>query len=142
MSRESKVPPARVSAEQLRYAQMLNAGMRAGLLILIAGFMVYVLQLIPAHIAFDRLPQLWTLSASDYLRETGAAEGWGWIMKLDHGETLSIAGIALLASISLVCFAGLVPLFASRRDWPYCAIAVCEIAVLALAASGVLTAGH
>jgi len=41
-----------------------------------------------------------------------------------------------------LCFVVLLPLYAARRDWIYGVIAVLEIAVLTLAASGVLTVGH
>ena len=130
------------SPEQLRYARVLNVGMRFGLAVLVCGFIAYVTGLVPAHVPLAQMPELWTLSAPDYLRATGTPEGWGWLGMLGNGETLPLLGIAILSGISGLCFVVLLPLYAARRDWIYCVIAVLEIAVLTLAASGILTVGH
>ena len=130
------------SPEQLRYARVLDAGMRFGLGVLVCGFIAYVTGLVPAHVPLAQMPELWTLSAPEYLRATGTPEGWGWLGMLGNGETLPLVGIAILSGISGLCFVVLLPLYAARRDWIYGVIAVLEIAVLTLAASGVLTVGH
>jgi hypothetical protein len=130
------------SPEQLRYARVLDAGMRFGLGVLVCGFIAYVTGLVPAHVPLAQMPELWTLSAPEYVRATGTPEGWGWLSMLGSGEMLPLVGIAILSGISGLCFVVLLPLYAARRDWIYCVIAVLEIAVLTLAASGVLTAGH
>jgi hypothetical protein len=130
------------SPAQLRYARVLDAGMKVGLCVLVLGFLAYVSGLVPAHVPPAQLPGLWTLAAPDYVRATGAPQGWEWIVMLGSGDILPLVGIAILSGISLVCFIVLLPLYAARRDWIYLAIAALEIAVLTLAASGVLTAGH
>lgn len=132
----------RVSEEQLRYARILNIGMRCGLALLIAGIVAYVTNWIPAHVAHARMPELWTLSASEYLRATGLPRGWGWVQMLDGGDMLPLLGIAILSGISCVCVAAILPIYLARRDAIYAVIALLEIAVLVLAASGVLTTGH
>jgi hypothetical protein len=131
-----------VSPEQLRYARLLDAGMRFGLGLLVLGFLLYVMDIVPARVALESLPRLWTLSATDYLRATATPDGWGWMALLHYGDMLPLLGVVALCGISMVCFVGLLPLYAAYRDWPYFAIALIEIGVLALAASGVLTAGH
>ncbi len=131
-----------VSPEQLRYAKVLNAGMRAGLVVLVAGLFAYVSGLVPAHVPLEQLPALWTLSAPEYLRATGMPDGWGWLHMLDSGDALPLVGIAILAGVSGVCFLVLLPLYFSNRDPIYFSIAALEIGVLALAASGILTSGH
>jgi len=131
-----------VSIEQLRYARVLNFGMRFGLYTLLFSFPLYVFDVVPAHIALERLPELWTLSAPAYLRETGIPDGWAWLTMVNHGDMLPILGIAILSGVSVACFLSLLPLLHAQRDWVYVAIAVCEIGVLTLAASGVLTGGH
>ncbi len=130
------------SPEQLRYAKVLNAGMRLGLAVLVTGFIAYVSGFVPAHVPLEKMPALWTLSAPDYLRATGMPEGWGWLLMLGSGDVLPLVGIAILSGISGLCFIVLLPRYISNRDPIYFAIAALEIAVLALAASGVLTAGH
>jgi hypothetical protein len=136
------VKDAGASPEQLRYARVLDAGMKLGLGVLVLGFAAYVFGLVPAHVPLEQMPALWTLAASDYIRATGMPQGWGWVSMLGSGEVLPLVGIAVLSGISWLCFIALVPLYAARRDWIYLAIVVFEIAVLTLAASGVLTAAH
>jgi hypothetical protein len=69
-------------------------------------------------------------------------EGWGWLLMLGNSDVLPLVGIAILSGISVLCFVVLLPVYAAKRDPIYFTIAALEIAVLTLAASGVLTAGH
>jgi hypothetical protein len=48
----------------------------------------------------------------------------------------------VLASTTFACYLRVIPLFFKKRDWFYAAVAVLEIIVLMLAASGVLRSGH
>lgn len=130
------------SSEQLRYARVLDLGMRVGLGMLVCSFFAYMAGWLPAHVPLEQMPRLWMLAAPDYLRATGMPQGWGWLEIFWSGDVLPLAGIAVLSGISALCFAFVLPLYYAHRDWVYCAIAAVEIAVLALAASGILNAGH
>lgn len=132
----------RASPEQLRYARVLDYGMKAGLAVLIAGFLAYVSGIVPAQVPLEELPRLWVLRVPDYLRETGMTSGWGWLAMVGAGDVLALIGIALLAGISAPCLLVLIPVFARRRDWVYLSITLLQIGVLVLAASGVLTMAH
>ena len=131
-----------VRVEQQIYARVLDRAAKAGFVILVAGFFAYALGWIPAHVPLERLPELWRLPLQDYLRATDTPTGWGWIVHLPKGEFASLAGIEILAGCSLVCLLAIIPVYARRGDRVYVAICVAEIAVLLLAASGVLTTGH
>ena len=61
---------------------------------------------------------------------------------LNRGDYLNYIGIAVLASTSIACFAGIAPLLFRQKRRAYAAIAALEALILILAASGVLTAGH
>jgi hypothetical protein len=91
-------------------------------------------------VQLDALPRFWNLSAADYRRATGAPDGWGWLTHYSAGEILPLAGIVILCSTVLLGFIVLAVASALRRDWAYLAIAWLEIAVIVLAASGLLTA--
>ena len=142
MSEPSRLENAFASPEQLRYACVLDWGMKLSLAVLAAGFLAYVSGILPAQLPLVNLPQLWVLSAADYLRETGTTGGWAWIGTLGSGDGLSLAGIALLAGVSVPCLLVLLPTFAGHRDWAYFLIALLLIGVLVLAASGLPTLGH
>lgn len=132
--------PSRV--EQRLYARLLEGAAAAGFAILVAGFAAYAFGWLPAQVSLERLPGLWGLPLRDYLRATGTPTGWGWIAHLPKGEFASLAGIALLTGASLLCLGGLLAVYARRGDRVYAAICGAEIAVMLLAASGVLTPGH
>lgn len=131
-----------VCAEQLRYARLLDYGMKAGLAALIAGFVVYLSGAMPLQVPFEELPRLWTLSLPDYLDASGMATGWGWLAMLGKADVLALAGVALLPGISIPCLLVLATAYAARGDLVYLTITLLLIGVLVLAASGVLTAGH
>ncbi len=139
-----------VSEEQLLYARILAAGMYTGLVILLATFALYLTGLMEPAVPIEHLPDYWTLDVERYLelvntRYLGrdhALQGWWWVTALGHGDYLNFVGIALLSTVTLVCFVGIVPTLLRKRDWIYVGLAAAEVVILALAASGILTAGH
>ncbi len=102
MSRDADGPTGSPSPEQLRYALLLDWGMKLALAALVAGFAAYVSGLLPALIPLEALPRLWTLPVADYVRESGMATGWGWLALPGKGDVVMTAGIAMLAGISIV----------------------------------------
>jgi hypothetical protein len=134
--------PPPLAPEQLRYARVLEIGVRIGFVLLVAAFVAYVAGILPAHVALERLPDLWTLPAHEYAVEAAVPRGWGWVRLLLRGEMLAQGAIAVLAGVSIVCFAALVPLYRARGDRLYLTLAIVEILILGLAASGALTLRH
>lgn len=132
----------RAGLEQERYARWLAAGTRFGLAILVLSFVVYVAEIVPAHVPIERLPDLWGRSAAEFLEETGIPAGWGWAALAHRGDVMNLIGIALLATCSIPCLLAVMPIFRARREPVFIAICALEIAVLALAASGFLNAAH
>lgn len=128
-----------VPIEQFHYAAVLEAGTVIGFFLLVAAFAAYIGGIAPAHVALDRLPDLWTLPADDYAVQARVPRGWGWVRILHRGEMLSQAAIAVLAGVSIASFGVLAVMYRRRGDRAYFVIAVLEIIVLVLAASGVVT---
>ncbi|CAD5373719.1 conserved membrane hypothetical protein [Rubrivivax sp. A210] len=122
--------------EQLRYARWLEAGARAGLVLLVASFAALATGLLPPQVALQRLPELWGLPVADYLRQTHATAGWGWLRDLAHGDSAGLAGIALLAGCSLAALLAVLPLYLRRGERLYAALCLAQVALIALAASG------
>ena len=90
----------------------------------------------------EELPRFWGLPVEEYLTAAGVHSGWGWIEQVTRGDYMNLVGVALLASVSIVCYARLVPVFWKERDPVYLWIVILEIAVLLLAASGVFGGSH
>lgn len=128
--------------EQLRYAKLLHWSTLAGFVSLIASFFLYVFQILPSKVPLQALPGLWNQSADDYLRLTRMPTGWHWLTELSDGHLANFLGIAILCGCSIVCILAVIPIYARRRDKLYFFICAAEIAVLILAASGILGRGH
>ena len=127
---------------QLRYARLLDWGTRIGLVALLFSFVIYNTGMFPSHVPRHRLPELWGEPVARYLELTGAPTGWQWVAMLQHGDVLGFVGIAVLAGCSAVCLLSLLPLYLQRRDRAYLGLCLAQVAVLLVAAAGVLSGGH
>lgn len=121
-----------------RYALWLAWGSGVGFALLVAAFGAYVLDIVPAHVPLERLPELWILSSAEFRAESGIPAGWGWAGLAHRSDLTNVAVIAALASWSMACIGAILPIFVARRWWPFVAICALELAVLGLAASGLL----
>jgi len=127
--------------EQLAYATILDLGMKIGLLALIATFIIYLTGILPAYIPVNDLPKYWGHNVHKYLEETGIKTGWAWLGMLGKGDFLNFAPIAFLAGVTLICYARIIPILFAKKDTAFGIIAILEVLVLALAASGLLKSG-
>jgi hypothetical protein len=132
-----KPPP-----EHGRYAVWFDATSKLGLLMLAAGFLAYVFGLLPPHVPVDQLPALWSHPAPMFMARTGSPAGWDWLALVGRGDIFNLLGITVLAGCSMVCVLAVLPLYWRRGDRVYVWICSLQVAVLLLAASGLLTAGH
>ncbi len=131
----------KVTEEQLIYAKVLDLGMKIGLLSLIISFIIYLTGILDPFIPVKDLPKYWGLSVHQYLEATGIKPGWTWLRVLDKGDFLNFLGIAFLAGVTIVCYLAVIPIFIRKKDWTYTIIAILEVLVLLLAASGILKIG-
>jgi hypothetical protein len=127
--------------EQLAYAKLLDSGMKLGLLILVVTFIVYVTGILAPHVPVNDLPKYWKMPVHKYLVATGIHPGWAWLGMLGKGDFLNFVGIAFLAGVTIICYVRIIPILLKKKDTIYAVLAVVEVLVLTLAASGVLKAG-
>jgi len=126
-------------AEQRIYARWLAACAWFSLVLLAATFFVYVAGIVAPAVPVADLPRYWSLSAAQYAAATGAPTGgWHWIRLVDRSDIMNLVGIACIAMVTPVCFLRLLLEFVARREHAYAAIAALELAVLVVAASGIL----
>ena len=129
--------------EQKLYAAILDKGMKIGFLMLVATFSLYVFGILTPHIPLEDVSKYWSMPVSQYLQVTGIETGWSWLGHLNQGDLLNFAGIAFLSGVTIVCYLAIVPGLMRNKDYAYVVIALIEVAVLLLAASGVLrSSGH
>ena len=126
---------------QKRYARWMAWGMGLGFITLIASFAAYLVGMAP-HVPIDHLPTLWQRPASELLARSGLEPGWSWAGLLPRSDMATLAAVAWLASCSIPCLLACVPVFFRRGEKVFVAICLLEVAVIVLAASGVLVGGH
>jgi hypothetical protein len=131
----------KVSEEQLAYANILGTGMWIGLAVIIITFIVYVSGMLHPFVPINDLPQYWGMSVKDYNHTLNAPTGWGWVALAGKGDYLNFIGIAMLAGLTILCYLVILPILIRKKDTPYVIIAIAEVLVLVLAASGILKSG-
>ncbi len=127
--------------EQLEYAKLLNIGMKLGLLMLLISFTIYVLGIFTPHVPVGDLPKYWSMPVKDYLKATDIHTGWSWVHLLGKGDFLNFVGIAFLSGVTILCYIRIIPILFRKKDTVYAVLAIIEVLVLVLAASGVLKSG-
>ena len=130
------------SAEQEVYARWLDWGTRIGLAAVVAGFLAYALGVVEPLVPPERLPELWSLPVERYVALTGAPTGWGWLGLIGKGEPLCLLGIALMSSVTLVCYLRLVVALVRSGSRLSAGIAIAQVVVLLAATSSLLAGGH
>lgn len=131
----------KATEEQLKYAKILDMGMKVGLLTLVITFIIYLTGIFTPHIPVTDLPKYWGMSVHTYLEATHIPHGWGWLSMIGKGDFLNFIGIALLAGVTVICYIAIIPALFRKKDTVYGILAILEVLVLVLAASGILKAG-
>lgn len=128
--------------DQQLYARWLDWGTRLSLALLVAAFLAYAFGLAPAALPLDELPGLWALPLERYLALSGAPVGWGWLAMLDRGEYQNLAAVALLCLVTVACYLRVIPALLARGDRLQAGLAIAQVVVLIVAASGLLAGGR
>jgi hypothetical protein len=137
----SNVTNKKASEEQLVYAGVLNIGMWLGLAVLVITFFVYISGVLPTYVPIDNLPKYWTMRVHDFNVALNAPTGWGWVSLVGKGDYLNFVGIAMLSGLTILCYLVILPILFRKKDTAYAVLAIVEVLVLSLAASGLLKVG-
>jgi hypothetical protein len=134
---------SKASEEQVLYANILNIGMLVGLGVLALTFILYGSGIVEPLIPLEQVQTYWVLPVVEFLELSGVQAGWAWFGNLEYGDMLCFLPIAFLSLLTIVCYIAIIPGLTRKKDTAYVVIAVLEIIVLAVAASGILgTGGH
>lgn len=131
----------KASPEQIKYANMLFYGCWSGLGIMAVTYLLYVSGLIAPHVPLELIPRLWSEPVGTYLTIGNVPIGWGWVALVGQGDFLNFVGIVLLAGMTILCYIPLIPAYLKRGEKTFAALAVAEILVLLVAASGIVGGG-
>ena len=130
------------SPEQLLYAKILERGMYIGLLVLFVTFGLYAFGIVDPYIPLDKISNYWSMNVNDYLKHAEIKAGWAWLGMLKYGDFINFIGVAMLAGVTIFCYAAIVPTLLKNNDKVYAVLAVLEVIILSAAASGILAVGH
>jgi hypothetical protein len=136
--------------EQLLYANILSKGMLVGLLLLFVTFALYVFGIMPPAIPVTEISGLWNQPVHDYLVAINEnylhldhlVTGWSWVKLIGKGDFINFIPVAILSGVTIICYLAIVPGLFRRGDKAYAIMALAEVAILTLAASGLLAVGH
>ena len=129
--------------EQILYAKLLEKGMYVGLLILFITFGLYAFGIMDPYIPLDKISQYWSMNVDDYLHHANIKPGWAWVGMIKYGDFVNFIGIAMLSGVTILCYAAIVPTLIRSKDTIFVVLAILEVIVLTVAASGILgTGGH
>jgi hypothetical protein len=148
MSSEAKTQETQ--SEQLLYASVLEIGMYIGLAILFITFALYASGILAPAVPLDKISWYWDQGVDKYLEAVNhdywhmehPPTGWAWVTMVEKGDFLNFVGIAILSGITIICYLAIVPALLRKKDRAYLSMVILEVLVLALAASGILAAGH
>ena len=131
----------KASPTQLRYADTLFYGALLGFVTMLVTYALYVFGVLTPQIPLEEMPRLWSQSAAAYRAAGNIPQGWGWLALVGKGDMCNFIGIAFLAALTIICFVQLAIGLLRQKQWIMAIIAILEVLVLSLAASGVLVAG-
>jgi hypothetical protein len=126
---------------QLSYGTLLSRLTKLGFAFLLATFVPYFFGILGNYVPRHLLARYWGQPLFRYLELTQVKTGWSWLWELHHGDFLNLLPLAFLASITVICLATVTTRFFRNREPLQGIIAILEILVLVVAASGFLTAG-
>jgi hypothetical protein len=130
------------ASEQQLYARIVYHMNHLGLFVLVVGFVLYLTGMLVPHVPLEDLHKYWSLPLDQYLEKTGAPTGWQWISELGYGDAAPLLGVAVLASITIVCYLVLFFKFLQRGIRPLVAITVIELFLMLLSASNLIQIVH
>lgn len=137
------------TAEQLLYANLLEKGMYFGLLLLFVTFALYVFGIMKPAVPLNEIASYWNQDVHSYLVAINTnflhleqlPTGWAWLKLINKGDFINFIPIAILSGVTIACFIAIVPGLFQRGDKAYAIMAIAEVVILSLAASGLLAVG-
>ncbi|MBM4147970.1 MAG: hypothetical protein FJ224_02845 [Lentisphaerae bacterium] len=123
------------------YASILEKGTRTGAAALAAAGLVFFLGILPPRVSPASCAAHWSLPVSEYTATVGVRTGWGWLADLPASDSLCMAAIVLLVLLTPAGYA-LIAFTCWKKERVFSVIALAEIAVMLLAASGLLKSAH
>jgi len=131
-----------VPKEQVVYANILWLGSIISIMAITVAYVLYVTGILSQYVEFDKIVELWGKKSHEFVEETNIPTGWDWIGLLGYGDFLNLLLLAILSFLTVVCYLAILPFLLAKKDLIYFVIALIEVVILILAASGLIVVGH
>ncbi|NTV20452.1 MAG: DUF1634 domain-containing protein [Chlorobium limicola] len=128
---------AEIDKVQLVYASVLDVVSHIGMALIAAGFLIYVLKLLPLTVSIEDVAAHWHMRAADMNRILTVPSGWSWVQDPLHGDVLSYFSIVFLSMAAMICLVSVIPVFLGEKNRTYALIALLQVMVLAAAVVGI-----
>lgn len=136
--------------EQVIYGNILDVLMKIGMVLLFVGFALYVSGILQPAVPVEDLDKYYSMPSHEYLEAITAnydtikqtPNQWDWLSLAGHGDYLNLVVIAFLAGVTILCYLAIIPALIRDGDKLYVSLAILEVLILILAASGVISGGH
>lgn len=125
------------SDTQLVLAKLYRLVSIIGLSLIAAAFVPYVSGILETSIPVQEVSAHWHLDAQSYAESTGTPVGWAFIKALSHGDSLSFGSLVFMGVAVIVCLAVMVFAFLRKRKPEFAIIALLQIVILVIAATGI-----
>jgi hypothetical protein len=127
---------------QLAYAGILGKATTLGIALIIIGYIAYAFQLLPLSLPIEQVAANWHLRASEFHNQLDAPLGWSCFSDPLKGDVLSYISLIYLGAVTMLCLfvAGIA--FFREKNMIYTFFSFAQMAVLILAAAGVVSGGH
>lgn len=137
------------SEEQLLYAGILEKGMFFGLVLMFITFALYLFGIMEPVVPLNEIANYWNQPVDKYLAAINSnflhwdhlPTGWAWLKLINRGDFINFIPIAILAGVTIPCYLAIAPGLFKKGDKAYGIMALAEVAILTLAASGLLSVG-
>lgn len=128
--------------EQQQYSKIIYYLNLIGLFILVGGFTLYLTGIFSPLVPLEELPRYWSLSLDQFIEKTNMPTGWQWTSKMVYGDVTPLLGIAVLASVTFVCYFVLLFQFLKRGIKTLALIVSIELLLILLSASNLIQITH
>ncbi len=130
---------------QLAYAATLDIVSHVVIVALALGYIVYLFRILPLDLPIEAVAGNWHLSSATLASKYAVHNGWSCfsgISPLLHGDAISYASIVILAMATTFCLLTAIVMYLRGRNIMYAVMALLQVLVLSVAASGLLFAGR
>ncbi|MDH4224776.1 MAG: hypothetical protein OEW12_03920 [Deltaproteobacteria bacterium] len=125
-----------------RFALVEKWGTRAGVILALVGFGLYIFSRTSQYVPIKLLASHWGKPLPQFITITGHPLGWDWLPLIGHSDIIALAGLVLLSSVIILAYGSVALLYLKKKDHLYFFLVTLQLAIFALAASNLLTVNH